>query len=104
MIDRIYNEDCLEGMKRIPDGIVDAIICDPPFGITDAPFDKRLPFDPMWEQFKRVTKHNAAIVLFSQMPFGAELIMSNRKMFRYEWIWEKNLGTGLLYDMRFSQK
>ena len=94
MIDRIYNEDCLEGMKRIPDGIVDAIICDPPFGITDAPFDKRLPFEPMWEQFKRVTKHNAAIVLFSQMPFGAELIMSNRKMFRYEWIVEKKSAGG----------
>ena len=96
MIDKIYNEDCLEGMKRIPDGSVDAIICDPPFGITDAPFDKRIPFEPMWEQFKRVTKHNAAIVIFSQMPFGAELIMSNRKMFRYEWILHKTAGGGFL--------
>jgi len=69
-------------------------------------FDKRLPFEPMWEQFKRVTKHNAAIVLFSQMPFGAESIMSNRKMFRYEWIWEKSLGVGFLnakkMPLRFS--
>ena len=96
MIDKIFNEDCLEGMKRIPDGSVDAIICDPPFGITDAPFDKRIPFEPMWEQFKRVTKHNAAIVIFSQMPFGAELIMSNRKMFRYEWILHKTAGGGFL--------
>ncbi len=96
MLDKIYNEDCLEGMKRIPDGSVDAIICDPPYGITDAPFDIRLPFEPMWDQFKRVTKHNAAIVLFSQMPFGAELIMSNRKMFRYEWIiHKKSAGGGL---------
>ena len=92
----IYNEDCLEGMKKIADGSVDAIICDPPFGTTNCPFDKRLPFAPMWEQFKRVTKRNAAIILFSQMPFGAELIMSNRKMFRYEWIWEKSLGAGFL--------
>ena len=93
---QIFNEDCLEGMKKIADGSVDMILTDLPYGITDAPFDKRLPFEPMWEQFKRVTKRNAAIVLFSQMPFGAELIMSNRKMFRYEWIWEKSLGVGFL--------
>ena len=92
----IYNEDCLEGMKKIADGSVDAIICDPPFGTTDCVFDKRLPIEPLWEQFLRVTKINAAIVLFSQMPFGAELIMSNRKMFRYEWVWSKSLGVGFL--------
>ena len=86
----IYNEDCLEGMKRIADGSVDAIICDPPFGTTDVPQDKRLPMEPMWEQFLRVTKTNAAIVLFSQMPFGSDLIQSQRKLFRYEWIWEKS--------------
>lgn len=104
MIDKIYNENCLEGMKRIADGSVDAIICDPPFGITDCAFDVRIPFEPMWEQFKRVTKKNAAIVLFSQMPFGAELIMSNRKMFRYEWIWHKNLGTGFLNAKKMPLK
>ena len=93
---QIYNEDCLEGMKRIEAGSVDMILDDIPFGTTDCAFDKRLPFEPMWAEFKRVTKHNAAIVLFSQMPFGAELIMSNRKMFRYEWIWEKSLGVGFL--------
>ena len=92
----IFNEDCLEGMKRIPDGSVDMILTDLPYGITDCAFDVRIPFEPMWEHFKRVTKRNAAIVLFSQMPFGAELIMSNRKMFRYEWIWEKSLGVGFL--------
>ena len=90
----IYNEDCLEAMKRIESGSVDAIICDPPYGITDCAFDVRIPFEPMWEQFKRVTKKNAAICLFSQMPFGAELIMSNRKMFRYEWVWEKSVPVG----------
>lgn len=83
-------------MKKIPDGSVDMILDDLPYGTTDCAFDKRLPFEPMWAEFKRVTKHNAAIVLFSQMPFGAELIMSNRKMFRYEWIWEKSLGVGFL--------
>ena len=94
MIDKIFNEDCLEGMSRIPDGSVDLILTDPPFGITDAPFDNRIPFEPMWEQFKRVTKHNAAIVLFSQMPFGSDLIQSNRKMFRYEWIIHKQSAGG----------
>ena len=100
----IKQGDCLELMKEIPDGAVDAIICDPPFGITDAPFDVRIPFEPMWEQFKRVTKRNAAICLFSQMPFGAELIMSNRKMFRYEWIWLKNCGTGFLNAKKMPLK
>lgn len=92
----IYNEDCLEGMKRIDSGAVDMILTDLPYGITACAFDKRLPFEPMWEQFKRVTKRNAAIALFSQMPFGAELIMSNRKMFRYDLIWEKNLAVNFL--------
>ena len=90
----LYNEDCLEGMKRIPDGAVDMILTDLPYGTTDCDFDVRIPFEPMWEQFKRVTKRNAAIVLFSQMPFGAELIMSNRKMFRYEISWEKSVPVG----------
>ena len=93
---QIYNEDCLEGMKRIPAGSVDMILTDLPYGITNCYFDVRIPFEPMWEQFKRVTKRNAAIALFSQMPFGAELIMSNKKMFRYEIIWEKSLGVGFL--------
>lgn len=93
---QIFNEDCIEGMKRLPDNSVDCILTDLPYGITDCPFDVRIPFEPMWAQFKRVTKRNAAIVLFSQMPFGAELIMSNRKMFRYEWIWGKTHPQGFL--------
>lgn len=93
---QIFNEDCLEGMKKIADGSVDAIICDLPFGSMEQDWDKKLPIEPMWEQFKRVTKRNAAIVLFSQMPFGAELIMSNRKMFRYEIVIEKKVAVGFL--------
>ena len=92
----IKQGDCLELMKEIPDGSVDMILTDLPYGITDCAFDKRIPFEPMWAQFKRVTKLNAAIVLFSQMPFGSDLIQSNKKMFRYEWIWEKSLGVGFL--------
>ena len=96
MIHELHNEDCLEGMRRLADGSVDMILTDLPYGITNCDFDVRIPFEPMWAQFKRVTKRNAAIALFSQMPFGAELIMSNRKMFRYEWIWEKNFSAGFL--------
>lgn len=72
----IYNGDCLELLKELPDGSVDMILDDLPYGTTACAFDRRLPFEPMWKEFLRVTKYNAAIVLFSQMPFGAELIMS----------------------------
>ena len=92
----IYNEDCLIGMKKIESGSVALILTDPPFGTSACEFDKKLPFEPMWAEFKRVTKHNAAIVLFSQLPFAVDLINANRKMFRYEWVWEKSLGVGFL--------
>ena len=95
-LDTIYNEDCLEGMKRIPTGSVDMILCDLPYGTTDNAWDIRIPFEPLWIEYKRITKKNAAILLFSQMPFGAELIMSNRKMFRYEWIYQKSIAVGFL--------
>ena len=83
-------------MKRIEDDSVDMVLCDLPFGSTDNTWDIKLPFDKIWEQYNRVCKENAAIVLFSQMPFGAELIMSNPKMFRYEWVWEKSNRAGFL--------
>ena len=81
-------------MKKIPDGTIDMILCDLPFGTTANHWDQKIPFEPLWEHYKRITKKNAAIVLFSQMPFGSDLIQSNRKMFRYEWIWGKHLGCG----------
>ena len=89
-IDKIYNEDCLEGMKRIADGAVDCIITDLPYGTTACAWDSVIPFEPLWEQFKRVTKPNAAIVLFSKQPFTSKLILSNLDMYRYEIIWEKS--------------
>ena len=90
----IYNEDCLEGMKKIPDGSVDMILTDLPYGTTDCDFDKRLPFEPMWEQFLRVTKKKAAIALFANGKFLIELAASNLKHYRYDWIWEKHVGMG----------
>ncbi len=95
-IDRIYNEDCLVGMKDIPDGVVDFILTDLPFGITDAPFDIRIPFEPMWAQFKRVTKRGAAIALFANGKFLFELAASNLKDYRYKWIWFKTVRNGFL--------
>lgn len=93
-LNRIYNEDCLEGMKRIPDGSVDMVLCDLPYGTTQLKWDVRLPFDKLWEQWLRVCKSNAAIVLFSSQPFTTDLINSNRKMFKYEIIWKKTQRTG----------
>lgn len=92
----IYQEDCLSGMRRLADGSVDAIICDPPFQTTDCDWDVRLPLEEMWAEFNRVTKHDGAIVLFSQLPFAVDLINANRKMFRYEYVWEKSKAVGFL--------
>ena len=89
-LDKIYNEDCLQGMKRIADGAVDCIITDLPYGTTACAWDSVIPFEPMWEQFKRVTKPNAAIVLFGSEPFSSALRMSNIKDWREDLVWLKN--------------
>ena len=91
MINLIKGE-CLEAMKQIPTGSIDAIITDPPYGTTACKWDSVIPFEPMWEQLNRIIKPNGAIVLFSKQPFTSSLVMSNPKMFRYEWIWEKSQG------------
>ena len=81
--------DCLEVMKSIPDKSVDAIITDPPYGTTACKWDAVIPFAPMWEQLKRIAKDRAAVVLFGSEPFSSALVMSNVKMFRYCWVWDK---------------
>lgn len=88
--------DCLELMKAIPDGSVDMILCDPPYGTTHCKWDSVIPFEPLWGQYKRIIKENGAILLFSQQPFSAALIMSQPRLFRYEWIWEKPNALGFL--------
>ena len=85
--------DCLELMKSIPDGSVDMVLTDPPFGTTKCSWDSVIPFEPMWAELKRIIKPNGAIVLFGSQPFTSNLIMSNTKMFKYEQIWDKNKGT-----------
>ena len=96
--------DCLELMKQVPDKSIDLILCDLPYGTTQNKWDTVIPFDKLWAQYNRIIKDNGAILLFSQMPFGANLIMSNPKMFRYEWIWEKEQGTGFLNAKKMPLK
>jgi len=90
MKNTIHNGDCLELMKLIPDGSVDMILCDLPYGTTACKWDVIIPFEPLWEQYKRIIKSNGAIVLTASQPFTSALVMSNPKMFKYEWIWEKS--------------
>jgi site-specific DNA-methyltransferase (adenine-specific) len=99
-----YNEDCLEGMKRLPDRSIDMILCDLPYGTTQNKWDVIIPFDKLWEQYNRIIKDNGAIVMTASQPFTTDLIMSNRKMFRYEWIWEKTKSTGYLNARKMPMK
>ncbi|MEB5480718.1 site-specific DNA-methyltransferase [Shouchella clausii] len=96
-LNRIYQMDCLEGMKLIPDKSIDMVLCDLPYGITSQNrWDEIIPFDPLWNQYRRIIKDNGAIVLTAVKPFSAMLITSNPKMFRYDIIWRKNKSTGFL--------
>ena len=88
--------DCLERMKEIPDGSVDMILCDLPYGATACSWDTVIPFNLLWEQYHRVIKYNGAIVLNASQPFTSALIMSNIKQFKYTWTWLKNKKTGFL--------
>jgi len=81
--------DCLERMKEIPDGSVDLILADPPYGTTACKWDSVIPFDKMWEQLKRIRKDNTAILLFGSEPFSSNLRMSNMNEYKYDWIWDK---------------
>ena len=91
---KLINGDCLEEMKSIPDGSVDMVLTDPPYGTTACKWDSIIPLEPMWEQLKRIIKPNGAIVMTASQPFTTTLIASNMKMFKYCWVWEKDRGTG----------
>ena len=88
--------DCLELMKNIPDGSVDMVLCDLPYGTTRNNWDSIIPLDRLWERYKRVIKENGAIVLFSAEPFTSLLITSNIQWFRYDLIWSKTQGSDFL--------
>jgi len=91
---QLFKGDCLEVMKSIPDGSIDAIITDPPYGTTACKWDSVIPFDLMWDQLNRIIKPNGAIVLFGSEPFSSALRMSNIKNYKYDWKWKKNIPSG----------
>ena len=86
--------DCLERMKEIPDGSVDLVLTDPPYGTTACKWDAVIPFEPMWTHLHRVLKGNAPAVIFSAQPFTSALVMSNAAHFKYQWVWKKNVAGG----------
>lgn len=86
----------MEVMKIFPDKNFDMILSDLPYGTTACEWDTIIPFEPLWGQYKRIIKDNGAIVLTASQPFTSMLVMSNLKMFKYEWIWEKTRGVGFL--------
>lgn len=94
MIQEIWHGDCLELMKNIPDNLVDMILCDLPYGTTQAKWDNIIPLDRLWQSYFRVIKENGAIVLNGNQPFTSILVASQLKYFKYEWIWRKNSGSG----------
>ena len=89
---KLLQGDCLELMKKIPDKSIDMILCDLPYGTTACKWDSVIPFEPLWEQYKRIIKDNGAIVLFGIEPFSSKLRLSNLDMYKYDWIWEKPQG------------
>ena len=96
-INKIYNEDCLEGMKNIDNKSIDLIVTDLPYGQTTRnKWDSVIPFEPLWEQYERIIKDNGAIILFGNGMFTADLMHSNRKLWKYNLIWEKTQPTGFL--------
>lgn len=93
----IKQGDCLELMKEIPDKSIDMILCDLPYGTTSCKWDSVIPFEPLWEQYNRIIKDNGAIVLFGSEPFSTMLRYSNLKMYKYDWIWDKKIPSGMGY-------
>ena len=91
---KLWQGDCLELMKQIPDGSIDLILTDPPYGTTKCRWDTVIPFEPMWAELKRIIKYNGAICLFGSEPFSSALRMSNLKWFKYDWIWRKSKAVG----------
>lgn len=90
---QLWQGDCLELMKNIPDGSVDMVLTDPPYGTTACKWDSVIPFEPMWVELKRICKPNSPMIFTASQPFTSMLVMSNIGEFKVEWIWEKNRGS-----------
>ena len=93
---QLMQGDCLELMKDIPDGSVDMVLCDLPYGTTRCKWDVIIPFEPLWTEYNRICKRNGAIILFTAEPFTSIAVTSNIKDFRYDFIWVKEQGTDFL--------
>lgn len=92
----LFLGDCLEMMKHIPDGSVDMVMCDLPYGTTQNKWDSVIPLEPLWREYQRVCKSSAAIVLTACQPFTSVVVASNISWFKYDWCWRKPKGTGHL--------
>jgi len=95
-VNRVIEGDCIEVMRHLPNGCIDMVLCDLPYGTTQNKWDSIVPLDELWAEYKRIVKPNGAIVLTSQGLFTAMLIMSQPKMFKYKWVWEKSKPTNFL--------
>jgi DNA modification methylase len=104
LLNKITQGDCLEVMKEIPDKSVDMILCDLPYGTTRNKWDSVIPLDELWVQYERLIKENGAIVLTAQTPFDKVLGVSNLKLLKYEWVWEKDTPTGHLNAKKMPMK
>ena len=93
----LYNDDCLKVLPTLPDNSIDLVLTDPPYGTTQCKWDSVIPFEPMWKELKRIIKDNSAIIFTSSQPFTSALVMSNIRMFKYEWIWDKKIPSGISY-------
>jgi len=99
-LNKIYNEDCLEGMKKIEDKSVDLVLCDLPYGMTAPKWDENIDIVKLWSEYHRIIKDDGSIVLFASQPFTTKLIASNEKEFKYCWYWLKNQGTNFFHAKR----
>jgi DNA modification methylase len=96
----VFNGDCLDLTQQIPDGSVDMILCDLPYGTTACKWDSVIPFEPLWREYRRIIKRNGAIVLTASQPFTTALIGSNLQDFRYCWVWAKTVGSNPLLTQK----
>jgi site-specific DNA-methyltransferase (adenine-specific) len=96
--------DCLEVMPQIPDGSIDMVLCDLPYGMTSNKWDSEIPLDKLWKQYKRIIKENGVIALTASQPFTSTLVMSNLEMYRHQWIWYKDRGSNFANTVREPMK
>jgi len=104
MESKIINGECIHEMSKIPNGTIDMILCDLPYGTTQCKWDTIIPFNDLWEQYVRIIKPNGAIVLTASQPFTSNLVMSKPNLFRYSLVWEKSKSTGYLNSKKMPMR